>query len=99
MDGITSFSTLPLRFSTYLGLATAVFSFLFGSFILMRTLIFGIDLPGYASIMVTMMFLSGVQLMALGVVGEYLGRLVNESKQRPIYVIQKNLALTKAIAA
>ncbi len=91
LDGITSFSTLPLRFSTYLGLATAVFSFLFGGYILVRTLIFGVDLPGYSSIMVTMMFLSGVQLMALGVVGEYLGRLVNESKQRPIYIIQKNL--------
>ncbi len=92
LDGITSFSTLPLRLSTYLGFATALFSFLFGSFILLRTIIFGVDLPGYASIMVTMMFLSGVQLMALGVVGEYLGRLVNESKQRPIYVVQKNLA-------
>ncbi len=92
LDGITSFSTLPLRFSTYLGLATAVFSFIFGGYILLRTVVFGVDLPGYASIMVTMMFLSGVQLMALGVIGEYLGRLVNESKQRPIYVIQKNLS-------
>ena len=91
LDGITSFSTLPLRFSTYLGLATAVFSFLFGGYILLRTVIFGVDLPGYASIMVAMMFLSGVQLMALGVIGEYLGRLVNESKQRPIYIVQKNL--------
>ncbi len=91
LDGITSFSSLPLRFATYLGLATAVFSFLFGGYILIRTLIYGIDLPGYASMMVTMMFLSGVQLMALGVIGEYLGRLVNESKQRPIYVIHKNL--------
>ena len=91
LDGITSFSTLPLRFSTYLGLATAVFSFLFGGYILLRTVIFGVDLPGYASIMVAMMFLSGVQLMALGVIGEYLGRLVNESKQRPIYIVQKKL--------
>ena len=89
LDGITSFSTLPLRLSTYLGLTTAVFAFLFGGYILSRTLILGVDLPGYASIMVTMMFLSGVQLMALGVIGEYLGRLVNESKQRPIYVIEK----------
>ena len=94
LDGITSFSTLPLRFSTYLGLATAVFSFLFGGYILLRTVIFGVDLPGYASIMVAMMFLSGVQLMALGVIGEYLGRLVNESKQRPIYIVQKNLIAT-----
>ena len=91
LDGITSFSTLPLRFSTYLGLVTAVFSFLFGGYILLRTVIFGVDLPGYASIMVAMMFLSGVQLMALGVIGEYLGRLVNESKQRPIYIVQKKL--------
>ena len=92
LDGITSFSTLPLRFSTYLGLMTAVFAFLFGGYILARTLILGVDLPGYASIMVTMMFLSGVQLMALGVIGEYLGRLVNESKQRPIYVIEKKFS-------
>ena len=96
LDGITSFSTLPLRLSTYLGFATAVFSFLFGGYILLRTVFFGVDLPGYASIMVTMMFLSGVQLMALGVVGEYLGRLVNESKQRPIYIVQKNLAVVTA---
>jgi polyisoprenyl-phosphate glycosyltransferase len=91
LDGITSFSTLPLRLATYLGLLTAVFAFGFGGYILLRTLVFGVDLPGYASLMVTVMFLSGVQLMALGVIGEYLGRLMHEVKQRPIYLLETQI--------
>jgi polyisoprenyl-phosphate glycosyltransferase len=89
LDGITAFSTLPLRISTYLGALTALFAFGFGGFILLRTLIQGVDLPGYASLIVTVMFLGGVQLMVLGIIGEYLGRLFYEAKQRPIYLIQE----------
>jgi glycosyltransferase involved in cell wall biosynthesis len=65
----------------------AFFAFLYAGFLIIRTLIFGIDLPGYASIMVTVLFFGGVQLISLGVIGEYLGRLFNEAKKRPLYLI------------
>ena len=91
LDGITSFTTLPLRLATYIGALTALFAFCFGFFILFRTLIYGTDLPGYPSMMVTMMFLGGMQLIALGIIGEYLGRVVYEVKQRPIYLVQEVL--------
>lgn len=96
LDGITAFSTLPLRISTYLGALTALFAFGFGGFILLRTAIQGVDLPGYASLIVTVMFLGGVQLMVLGIIGEYLGRLFYEAKQRPIYLIQEQSRPKKA---
>lgn len=88
LDGITAFSTLPLRIATYVGAATALFAFCYGLWVFIKTLAFGVDLPGYASIMVTMVFLGGVQLVALGIIGEYLGRLLIEAKQRPIYLLE-----------
>jgi glycosyltransferase involved in cell wall biosynthesis len=91
LDGITSFSTLPLRIATYIGALTALFAFCYGVWIIVKTLIFGVDLPGYASIMVTMVFLGGIQLIALGIIGEYLGRLMLEVKQRPIYLLEQRL--------
>lgn len=91
LDGITSFSTLPLRMATYIGALTALFAFVYGVWIIVKTLIFGVDLPGYASIMVTMVFLGGVQLIALGIIGEYLGRLMLEVKQRPIYLLEQRV--------
>ena len=87
LDGITGFSTLPLRVWTYFGLAVASTAFLFGVYRIIRTLIWGIDVPGYASLMVVILFLGGVQLISLGVIGEYLGRLFVEMKQRPLYVV------------
>jgi polyisoprenyl-phosphate glycosyltransferase len=88
LDGITSFSTVPLRIWTYLGLAIAAFSFSYGAFIIGRTLLFGRDMPGYPSLITVILFLGGVQLIGLGVLGEYLGRIHNETKGRPIYIVR-----------
>lgn len=89
LDGITSFSTLPLRIWSYLGFSLALIAFLRGSWIILRTLISGVDLPGYASIFVAILFIGGIQLIGIGVLGEYLGRVYQETKQRPIYVVRK----------
>jgi glycosyltransferase involved in cell wall biosynthesis len=88
LDGITSFSLLPLKVWSYLGLIISVISLLYASFLLIRTLIFGIDVPGYASLMVATLFLGGIQLISLGVIGEYLGRVYEEVKQRPLYLVR-----------
>lgn len=88
IDGFTSFSSIPLRVWSYLGLVFAVFSFIYAGFLVLRTIIRGIDLPGYASIMVVMLFLGGVQLISLGVIGEYLGRIYEEVKKRPLYIVR-----------
>lgn len=89
VQGLTSFSTLPLQVWVYLGAVIALLSFLYGSFIVIRTLVLGIDLPGYPSLMVVVLFLGGVQLLSLGVIGEYLGRLYTEVKARPLYVVDE----------
>lgn len=90
LDGITSFSSLPLRVWSYLGAGIALCAFFYASFLILRTLFFGIDLPGYASIMVTILFIGGIQLIGLGVLGEYLGRIFEEVKQRPMYLIRES---------
>lgn len=89
LDGITSFSTVPLRVWTYIGMFISTCAFFYGCFIITRTLILGIDLPGYASLIVTVLFLGGLQLIGIGVLGEYIGRIYMESKRRPIYIIRK----------
>jgi polyisoprenyl-phosphate glycosyltransferase len=89
VEGITSFSTAPLRLVTYVGGGVAIAAILYGAFIVIRTLVFGIDLPGYASVVSLVAFLSGIQLLGLGVVGEYVGRTYIESKSRPPYVVRK----------
>jgi polyisoprenyl-phosphate glycosyltransferase len=89
LDGITGFSTLPLRIWTYIGVAIAILAFVYGAFIVVRTLIAGVDVPGYASLIVAILFLGGIQLISLGVIGEYLGRLFVEAKQRPIYLVDE----------
>ena len=94
LEGITSFSTVPLRVWTYLGSAIALFAFLYGLYTILKTLVFGIDLPGYASLLTVILFLGGVQLIGVGIVGEYIGRIYLESKQRPIYIIRKRLERT-----
>jgi len=88
LDGILSFSTLPLRIWSYVGITIAFLSFLYGSFIVIRTLTYGIDLPGYASMLTIILFLGGIQLISVGILGEYIGRVFIESKNRPIYVIE-----------
>lgn len=91
IEGITSFSTAPLRIWTYVGLAISATAFLYGGYIVVRTLAFGVDVPGYASLLTAVLFLGGVQLISLGVIGEYIGRIYMESKGRPIYVVRREL--------
>ena len=88
LDGITSFTTAPLRVATWLGLLVALGAILFGIVIIFKTLMWGDPVPGYPSLMVVILFLGGVQLVSLGIIGEYLGRLFEESKQRPLYLIE-----------
>jgi glycosyltransferase involved in cell wall biosynthesis len=88
LEGITSFSTSLLRFWTYLGIIVALASFIFAMVILVKVLFYGVDVPGYASIIVAVTFLGGLQLVGIGVLGEYLGRNYMESKRRPIFIIQ-----------
>lgn len=87
LEGITSFSSAPLRLATYAGLATAVMAFVFAVWIVGKALLFGDRVAGWPTMMVVILFLGGVQLIALGMIGEYLGRLYEESKQRPLYLV------------
>lgn len=87
MEGITSFSNIPLKASSYLGLLAAASALTYGLYIIFKTLIYGDPVPGYPSLMVVILFLGGVQLIALGVIGEYLGRVFEETKSRPLYLI------------
>lgn len=87
LEGITSFTIAPLKIATYVGLIIAACSFLFAAFILYRTLMFGDPVRGYPSLMVVVLFLGGIQLLTLGIIGEYLGRMFDETKHRPLYLI------------
>jgi len=90
IDGVTSFSRMPLQVWSYAGLAIALIALGYGSWMVLRTLLFGIDLPGYASLMTAVLFLGGIQLIGMGVLGEYLGRIFEEVKQRPLYLVRTN---------
>jgi glycosyltransferase involved in cell wall biosynthesis len=92
LEGITSFSAAPLKIATYVGLLTALAAFAFGAWIVFKTLVWGDPVAGYPSLMTVVLFLGGVQLIALGLIGEYLGRLYEESKQRPLYLIDRAVA-------
>lgn len=87
LEGITSFTTAPLKFATYLGLLTALGAFAYGSYMILKTLLVGNPVPGYPSLIVIVLFLGGVQLMAIGVLGEYVGRIFTETKRRPLYFV------------
>ena len=88
IEGITSFSTIPLKVATYVGMLTALGAFLYGMFIVLETILYGNPVAGYPSLLVVVLFLGGIQLMALGVIGEYLGRMFDETKGRPLYLIK-----------
>ena len=90
LEGITSFSIAPLKAATYVGLLVAGSAFLFAFVILTKTLLFGDIIRGYPTIMVTLLFLGGTQLIAIGVLGEYVGRMFNETKNRPLYFIAEH---------
>jgi polyisoprenyl-phosphate glycosyltransferase len=89
LEGLTSFSSLPLKVWSYLGAIGAILTFVYAAFIILRTLIHGVDIPGYASILVAILFFGSLQLISVGVLGEYLGRIYMETKQRPLYLVRR----------
>ncbi|MFI5206208.1 MAG: glycosyltransferase, partial [Candidatus Paceibacterales bacterium] len=91
LEGITSFTTAPLKIATYFGLGTAMLAFLYGFIVFYKALLFGDPVKGYPSLMLVILFLGGIQLMALGIIGEYIGRMFNETKQRPLYFVKSYL--------
>jgi len=92
VDGLISFSTIPLRVWSYIGLMISLVAFFYGIVIITKTLFFGVDIPGYASTMVVILFLGGVQLLSLGILGEYVGRIFEEVKKRPLYIVDDQLS-------
>jgi polyisoprenyl-phosphate glycosyltransferase len=91
LDGITSGSTLPLRIWSYLGGIVAVGTLIYAAYLVIRTVVHGGDVPGYPSLMVAILFFGGVQLLSLGVLGEYVGRILVETKHRPIYIVRETI--------
>ena len=89
LDGIFSFTTFPLKIWTYVGVFISCLSFIYGSWLIIRTIMHGSNVPGYASLMVVILFLGGIQLISLGVIGEYIGRIYRETKHRPLYIIKQ----------
>lgn len=96
LEGITSFTTIPLRMATYIGLLTAVGAFAYGSLIIIRALVLGDPVPGFPSLIAVITFLGGIQLLTLGILGEYLGRMFNEVKRRPLYFLQDDVQIKTA---
>lgn len=93
-DGIFSFTTLPLQLVTWLGISISAVAFMYAGWLIMRTLIFGVDVPGYASIMAAVLCMGGIQLVCLGIFGEYLGRVYKEAKQRPVYIVEEKTGIS-----
>ena len=91
VNGITSFTALPLRMSTYLGVIVSAVAIVCGAIVIVRKIVWGLGVLGWPSLMVVILFLSGVQLLSLGIFGEYLGRALTESQHRPLYVIARRL--------
>ena len=80
---------MPLTIWVYAGFIVALLALIYGCWIIIKTLLFGVDVPGYASLLTAILFLGGIQLMGIGILGEYIGRIYSESKQRPIYIIRQ----------
>lgn len=95
LEGIFSFSTLPLKFGTYVGVFSATCSILYLCFVIFQKIIFGIDVQGYATIVILILFLGGVQLFSLGLLGEYIARMYIQTKNRPIYILKEYLSNAK----
>jgi glycosyltransferase involved in cell wall biosynthesis len=96
LDGITSASTMPLRVWSYVGLVIAFFSLLYAAYVVVKTVVFGSDVAGYPSLMVAILFFGGLQLISLGVLGEYVGRILIEAKRRPLYVVRRKIGFPEA---
>jgi glycosyltransferase involved in cell wall biosynthesis len=99
LEGITSFTTVPLRLASYMGLIISLLAFVYAAYIVYKTLVHGEDVRGYPSLMVVVLLLGGIQLASLGIIGEYLGRMFNETKQRPLYFAQTVLPSSHAARA
>lgn len=97
LDAVTSFSVMPLRIWSYVGVLVSLLALVYGAFIAIRTLIQGVDVPGYASLMVAVAFFGGVQLITLGVLGEYVGRVFTEVKRRPLYIVDRSVGLDEVL--
>jgi len=95
IDGLTSFTTAPLRISSIFGIIVSVVAFIYIIYLVFRTIFFGTDLAGYPSMMAVILFLGGLQLLSLGIIGEYIGRIFNETKKRPLYFVQEYHAKSK----
>jgi len=93
IDGITSASTVPLRVWSYLGGLIAVLSLVYAAYVVVRTVLYGADVAGYPSMMVAILFFGGLQLLSLGILGEYVGRILVETKHRPIYVVRERIGM------
>ena len=88
LEGITSFSTFPLTMWLYLGSVISFGAFSYGIYIFFRTLLYGVELPGYASLICLILFFGGLQMLGIGILGEYVGRTYIESKRRPSYIVR-----------
>jgi len=99
LEGITSFSVVPLKIASYMGFIAAAIAFVRGTWFIAKTLLYGDPVPGFPTLVVLVLFLGGLQLMALGVIGEYLARMFIEVKQRPLYLVQQSLAPRLPVAA
>jgi glycosyltransferase involved in cell wall biosynthesis len=96
IDGIASFTTIPLRIWSYVGLTISVFAFCYAMVFLIKTLVYGTDVPGFPSLIISVMFFAGVQLLSLGIIGEYLGRMYEEVKGRPLFLVSEELGFDRA---
>ncbi|MGH8801346.1 MAG: glycosyltransferase, partial [Casimicrobiaceae bacterium] len=99
LEGITSFSAVPLKLASYIGLLTALIAFAYGVYVVIKTLVIGDPVRGYPTLVTLILFLGGLQLMALGIIGEYLARMFVEVKQRPLYLVQRHLAPQRTLGA
>ena len=97
-DGITSFSSVPLRVWTYLGTLISICSIAIAIYFMVRTMLFGTDLPGFPSLIVSLTFFAGVQLLSLGIIGEYVGRIFAEVKRRPLYVVAERIGTAAEVS-
>lgn len=95
LEGITSFSAAPLKLWSYIGAIGSIATFTYAIFIISKTLIYGVDIPGYASLFVAVLFLGSLQLLSVGMLGEYIGRIYLETKNRPLYLIRKHYGINR----